>query len=170
MTEIPLVVLDVQRGGPSTGLPTKVEQSDLLAAIFGQTGDAPHVVLAPATIEECFHAMVTARRIAEAFRTVVIVLSDANLATGVQPFPRPSASPAWQASPPDTAIIAEGARPYEWDQRTGLSRRFIPGQQNGMHTVTGLAHAHGGAVDWRLVTMMLAGSIPGVAIGSWMGN
>ena len=56
MTEVPLVVLDVQRGGPSTGLPTKVEQSDLLAALYAQPGDAPHVVLAPATIEECFHS------------------------------------------------------------------------------------------------------------------
>ncbi|HKK27564.1 MAG TPA: 2-oxoacid:acceptor oxidoreductase family protein, partial [Gemmatimonadota bacterium] len=84
MTETPLVVVDVQRGGPSTGLPTRVEQSDLLAAIFGQPGDAPHVVIAPATIEECFHVMVMARRIAETFRAVVIVLSDANLATGVQ--------------------------------------------------------------------------------------
>ncbi len=74
MSEIPLVVLEVQRGGPSTGLPTKVEQSDLLAALFGQPGDTPKVVLAPATIEECFHLVITARRIAEAFRCVVIVL------------------------------------------------------------------------------------------------
>ncbi|MCL7959426.1 MAG: 2-oxoacid:acceptor oxidoreductase family protein, partial [marine benthic group bacterium] len=81
MSEIPLVLVDVQRGGPSTGLPTKVEQSDLLAAIFGQPGDAPHVVMAPATIEECFHSMITARRIAETFRTLVMVLTDANLAT-----------------------------------------------------------------------------------------
>jgi 2-oxoglutarate ferredoxin oxidoreductase subunit alpha len=140
MTEIPLVVVDVQRGGPSTGLPTKVEQSDLLAAAFGQTGDAPHVVLATATIEECFHAMITARRIAEAFRTVVVVLSDANLATGVQPFPRPEVDVAWMAGPPDLSAVPDGLRPYDWDAKTGLSRRFIPGQPGGMHTPTGLAH------------------------------
>src|SRR5690606_39591296 len=79
MTETPLVLVDVQRGGPSTGLPTKVEQSDLLAVLFGQPGDAPKVVIAPSTIEECFHAMITARRVAEAFRAVVVVLTDANL-------------------------------------------------------------------------------------------
>jgi 2-oxoglutarate ferredoxin oxidoreductase subunit alpha len=140
MTEVPLVVVDVQRGGPSTGLPTKVEQSDLLAALFGQPGDAPKVVMAPATIEGCFHAMITARRIAEAFRTVVIVLTDANLATGVQPFPRPQLETAWQAPPPDQGPVPEGMRPYEWDPDTGLSRRFIPGQPGGEHTLTGLAH------------------------------
>jgi 2-oxoglutarate ferredoxin oxidoreductase subunit alpha len=140
MTETPLVVVDVQRGGPSTGLPTKVEQGDLLAAIFGQPGDAPHVVMAPATIEECFHAMVTARRIAETFRTVVMVLSDANLATGVQPFPKPDPQVSWMAGPIDQTAIPDGLRPYEWDPKTGLSRRFIPGQLNGMHTATGLAH------------------------------
>jgi 2-oxoglutarate ferredoxin oxidoreductase subunit alpha len=140
MTETPLVVVDVQRGGPSTGLPTKVEQSDLLAALFGQPGDAPHVVLAPATIEECFHTMVTARRIAEAFRTVVVVLSDANLATGVQPFARPEPRAAWMAPAPDQGPVPEGVRPYEWDPRTGLSRRFVPGQPGGMFTATGLSH------------------------------
>jgi 2-oxoglutarate ferredoxin oxidoreductase subunit alpha len=98
------------------------------------------VVLAPATIEECFHSMITARRIAEAFRTVVIVLTDANLATGVQPFPRPQPDPAWLAAPPDLTPVPKGLRPYEWDERTGLSRRIIPGQPDGMHTVTGLAH------------------------------
>jgi 2-oxoglutarate ferredoxin oxidoreductase subunit alpha len=140
MTETPLVLVNVQRGGPSTGLPTKVEQSDLLAAIFGQPGDAPHVVLAPATIEGCFHAMITARQIAETLRTVVIVLTDANLATGVQPFARPELDPAWQAPPPDLSPAPEGTRPYEWDPQTGLSRRFIPGQPGGMFTMTGLAH------------------------------
>ncbi|HEX6560309.1 MAG TPA: 2-oxoacid:acceptor oxidoreductase subunit alpha [Longimicrobiales bacterium] len=152
MTETPLVVLDVQRGGPSTGLPTKVEQSDLMAALFAATGDAPKVVIAPATIEECFHAMVTARKIAEAFRAVVMVLSDANLATGVQPFPRPTPSAAWQAGPPDTTAIPEGLRPYEWDVRTGLSRRFIPGQPNGMHTVTGLTHNERSKVAYDAAT------------------
>jgi len=140
MTETPLVVVDVQRGGPSTGLPTKVEQADLLASLYGQPGDAPHVVLAPATIEECFHCMVTARRLAETFRTVVIVLTDANLATGVQPFPRPNLDPRWHAPPPDTGAVPAGLRPYDWNPETGLSRRFVPGQADGMFTATGLAH------------------------------
>jgi len=140
MTETPLVVVDVQRGGPSTGLPTRVEQSDLLSSIFGMPGDAPHVVMAPATIEECFHAMVTARRIAETFRTVVIVLTDANLATGVQPFPRPEPEVAWQAPPPDQDPLPEDFLPYDWDERTGLSRRPVPGQKGGQYTATGLAH------------------------------
>jgi len=159
MTEIPLVVVNVQRGGPSTGLPTKVEQSDLLAAMFGQPGDAPHVVMAPATIEECFHAMITARRIAETFRTLVIVMTDANLATGVQPFPRPTLDPAWQGSRPDMSPVPEGKPPYDWDEQTGLSRRFIPGTAGGMHTLTGLAHdensrvAYASAVNQKSSTM-----------------
>ena len=140
MAEIPLVVLNVQRGGPSTGLPTKVEQGDLLAAIFGQPGDTPKVVMAPATIEECFHLVIMARRIAEAFRCVVIVLSDANLATGVQPFPRPDLDPRWQSEPIDLSPVAEGRRPFDWDPELGLSTRFIPGQPGGMHTLTGLSH------------------------------
>ncbi|MHB1194618.1 MAG: 2-oxoacid:acceptor oxidoreductase subunit alpha [Longimicrobiales bacterium] len=140
MAEIPLVVINVQRGGPSTGLPTKVEQSDLLAAMYGQPGDTPKVVLAPATIEECFHVIPTARRIAEALRTVVVVLSDANLATGVAPFPRPELSADWQASPPDLRPVPPGTKPFDWDPKTGLSRRLIPGQAGGEHTLTGLAH------------------------------
>ena len=140
MTETPLVVVDVQRGGPSTGLPTKVEQSDLLASIFGQPGDAPKVVLAPATIEECFHVMITARRIAEAFRMLVIVLTDANLATGVQPYPRPQLDSTWMARPPDLSAVPEGTIPFDWDEETGLSRRILPGQPNGMYRATGLCH------------------------------
>jgi 2-oxoglutarate ferredoxin oxidoreductase subunit alpha len=140
MVEVPLVVLDVQRGGPSTGLPTKVEQSDLLSSIYGQPGDAPRVVIAPRSIEECFHSMVTARRIAETFRTVVIVLTDANLATGVQQFTRPELDVRWQQGPIDQSPVPEGLRPYEWDPKTGMSRRIIPGMPGGAHTVTGLAH------------------------------
>ena len=140
MTETPLVVVDVQRGGPSTGLPTKVEQSDLLAALYGQPGDAPKVVMAPATIEECFHVMITARRIAEAFRAVVMVLSDANLSTGVQPFPRPVVDERWLRAAFDQDPVPAGTKPYEWDPATGLSRRIIPGQANGMYTLTGLEH------------------------------
>jgi 2-oxoglutarate ferredoxin oxidoreductase subunit alpha len=140
MTETPLVVVDVQRGGPSTGLPTKIEQSDLLAAMFGQPGDSPKVVMAPATMEECFLCMTTARRIAEAFRCVVMVLTDANLATGVQPFPRPEVTRDWMAAPLNLAALPDGHRPYDWDPKTGLSTRHIPGQPNGMFTSTGLSH------------------------------
>jgi len=140
MTETPLVVVDVQRGGPSTGLPTKVEQSDLLAVLYGQPGDAPKIVMAPATIEECFHSMITARKLAETFRTVVFVLSDANLATGVQPFPRPVIDPAWMRAEFTQDPVAPGTKPYDWDPATGLSRRIVPGQPGGMHTLTGLEH------------------------------
>ncbi|MCB9896411.1 MAG: 2-oxoacid:acceptor oxidoreductase subunit alpha [Planctomycetes bacterium] len=148
MTETPLVVVDVQRGGPSTGLPTKVEQADLLAVLFGQPGDAPKVVLAPATIEECFHCMITARRLAEALRAVVVVLTDANLATGVTPFPRPVPQPDWQATAPDGAPVAQGGKPYQWDPETGLSTRFVPGQPGGMFTATGLCHDEKSAVTY----------------------
>ena len=140
MTETPLVVVDVQRGGPSTGLPTKVEQADLLAVLFGQPGDAPKVVLAPATIEECFHCMITARRLAEALRMVVVVLTDANLATGVTPFPRPALDVRWQARAPDNAPVPANSKPYDWDPERGLSTRIIPGQPGGMFTATGLCH------------------------------
>ena len=140
MTETPLVLVNVQRGGPSTGLPTKVEQSDLLASIFGQTGDAPHIVMAPATIEECFHIMITARRLAETFRTLVMVLTDANLATGVSPYPKPTLDEKWQAAPLDLAPVKDGQKAYDWNKETGLSERIIPGRPGGMFTLTGLSH------------------------------
>jgi len=140
MAEIPLVVVDVQRGGPSTGQPTKAEQSDLLTVMFGSHGDAPKVVMAASSIEDCFYSMITARRIAETFNMVVVVLSDASLATAQQPFPRPQFSEDWLAPPVDQNPVPEGAKPYDWDPITGLSRRFVPGQPNGMHTLTGLAH------------------------------
>ena len=140
MAEIPLVVINVQRGGPSTGLPTKAEQGDLMAAIFGSHGDAPKVVMAASTIEDCFYSVITARKIAETFNMVVVLLTDANLATSQQPFPRPQFNKSWLAPPVDQSAIPAGAKPYDWDAATGLARRFIPGQPNGMHTVTGLTH------------------------------
>ncbi|MDH5245713.1 MAG: 2-oxoacid:acceptor oxidoreductase subunit alpha [Betaproteobacteria bacterium] len=140
MAEIPLVVINVQRGGPSTGQPTKVEQGDLLTAIYGSHGDAPKVVMAVSGIEDCFYSMITARKIAETFNTVVVVLSDASLATAQQPFPRPKFDPDWLAPPLDQTPIPDGVKPYDWDPATGIARRFVPGQPNGMHTLTGLAH------------------------------
>ena len=140
MGEIPLVVVNVQRGGPSTGQPTKAEQGDLLATMFGSHGDAPKIVLAASTIEDCFYSIIAARRIAETFNMVVVVLSDASLATAQQPFPRPSFDPSWLAPPVDQSEIPAGLEPYAWDPQTGLARRFVPGQPGGMHTLTGLAH------------------------------
>ena len=140
MCEIPMVVINVQRGGPSTGQPTKGEQGDLLTAIYGSHGDAPKVVIAPSSIEDCFYSVITARKIAEMFNMVVVILSDANLATGQQPFPRPQFSEDWLAPPYDQSELPKGAKPYDWDATTGLARRFVPGQPHGMHTLTGLAH------------------------------
>ena len=140
MAEIPLVVVDVMRGGPSTGLPTKTEQSDLLFACFGGHGDAPKVVMAASDIEDCFYSVITARKIAETFNAVVVVLTDANLASAQQPFPRPQLDPEWHCPPFDQSPLPEGALPYDWDATTGIARRFLPGQPGGMHTLTGLAH------------------------------
>lgn len=140
MGEIPLVVVDVQRGGPSTGQPTKAEQGDLLSVCFGSHGDAPKIVLAASTIEDCFYSVITARRIAETFNMVVVVLTDAGLAASQQPFPRPRFAEDWLAPPIDQSAVPEGAKPYDWDACTGLAPRFIPGQPNGMFCLTGLAH------------------------------
>ena len=140
MVEIPLVVVDVQRGGPATGQPTKVEQGDLLQAIFGSHGDAPRVVLAAATIEDCFTMPIIARTIADTFSLPVLLLSDANLATGQKAISRPEPRVEWFAPPWDQSAVGPGEQPYDWDDRTGLRRRFIPGQPGGMHTLTGLAH------------------------------
>jgi 2-oxoglutarate ferredoxin oxidoreductase subunit alpha len=148
MSETPLVVIDVQRGGPSTGLPTKVEQSDLLSSLYGSPGDAPKVIIAPATIEECFHCMITARKIAEIFRCTVIVLSDANLATGVQPFKRPVLDPDWQGTQPDLLPRPKGAKAMDWDPETGLSQRVLPGQINGAYVATGLSHTDDSKVSY----------------------
>ncbi|MBI4290461.1 MAG: 2-oxoacid:acceptor oxidoreductase family protein, partial [Betaproteobacteria bacterium] len=148
MGEIPLVVVNVQRGGPSTGQPPKAEQGDLLTAMFGSHGDAPKVVIAPSTIEDCFYSIITARKIAETFNMVVVVLSDAGLATSQQPFPRPKFNESWIAPPIDQTALPPGSKAYDWDPTTGLARRFIPGQPNGMHTLTGLAHDNASRVAY----------------------
>ncbi len=148
MAEIPLVIVDVQRGGPSTGQPTKAEQGDLLTAVFGSHGDAPKVVMGVADIEDCFYSIITARRIAETFNMVVVVLSDASLATAQQPFARPVFSRNWLAPPIDQTPVPDGALPYDWEPETGLIQRFSPGQPKGMHCITGLAHDRSSTVAY----------------------
>jgi len=140
MSEIPLVIVVVQRGGPSTGLPTRVEQGDLLASLYAAPGDAPKIVMAPTTIAECFHFMITARKLAEAYRGPVIVLTDANLATGQTLFERPVVEESWFAPPVDQSDWQPDVKPYAWDDDTGLSPRPIPGQRDGSYVLTGLAH------------------------------
>ncbi len=159
MTEVPLVVVVVQRGGPSTGLPTKIEQGDLLACLYASPGDSPKIVMAPATIEECFHFMITARQLAEDFRGPVMLLSDANLATGQQPFPKPELDPAWLAPPVDQSRWDAQVPPFAWDEQTGLSQRPIPGQAGGEYVLTGMVHdeeshiAYESAINQRTIRM-----------------
>ena len=89
MAEIPLIICNIQRGGPSTGLPTNVEQSDLHQAIFGSHGDSPRVVLAASTVEDCFYIAIEAARIARKYSTPVFILSDTSLATRIEAFDEP---------------------------------------------------------------------------------
>ncbi|MBT7307742.1 MAG: 2-oxoacid:acceptor oxidoreductase subunit alpha [Gammaproteobacteria bacterium] len=149
MAEIPLVIVDVQRGGPSTGLPTKIEQGDLLSSLYGMPGDAPKVILAAATIAECFSLVVLARKLAEAFRTPVIVLTDANLATGVQPWERPELTRDMLAPPLDQSEWNPQIPAYDWDKKTGLSQRPIPGMPNGEYVLTGLSHTKRSKVSYE---------------------
>jgi len=152
MAELPLVIIDVQRGSPSTGLPTRVEQADLMAAIYGAPGDAPKIVIAPSTIEECFHFVITARKLAETFRGPVLVLSDANLATGQTSFKRPVVDEEWLAPPIDQSDWDEKVAAYDWDPRTGLSQRPVPGQRGGEYVLTGLAHSERSRVAYDSAT------------------
>lgn len=152
ITETPLVIVDVQRGGPSTGLPTKIEQADLLHALYGAPGDAPKIVIAPSDISECFHVMPLARKLAEDFRMVVIVLTDANLATGVQLFERPHVTIATQPPPLDLRPVPAGTKPYDWDHKTGISKRIIPGQPGGVNITTSLNHGEDGIIGYDSAT------------------
>lgn len=148
MTETPLVLVNVQRGGPSTGLPTKVEQADLLASLYATPGDAPKVVIAPSSIEECYHIMPMARKISEEFRALVIVLSDANLATGRQLFHRPEIVEDMLTTPLDLSPVDQAAKPFDWNPDTGLSKRILPGRPGGMWVATGLNHTEQGKINY----------------------
>lgn len=140
MAELPLVVIDVQRGGPSTGLPTKTEQTDLLQALFGRNGESPVAVVAPASPTDCFTMAFEAARIALEHMTPVILLSDAFIGNG---------SSAWRVPDPDEfpeirpnylpADRCDGTwQPYERDERTKVRYWAIPGTEGATHRVGGL--------------------------------
>src|SRR2546430_10485146 len=117
MAEMPLIVCNIQRGGPSTGLPTNVEQSDLHQAIFGSHGDSPRVVLAPKTVEDCFYIAIEAGRIARKYSTPVFILSDTSLATRIEAFDEPDLAKVMQAAKPDLTP-RQTHKPYPLDTIT----------------------------------------------------
>jgi 2-oxoglutarate ferredoxin oxidoreductase subunit alpha len=143
--ELPLIVVDVQRGGPSTGLPTKTEQADLLQVLYGRNGESPVVVLAPATPSDCFDIAVEAARIALTYRTPVILLSDGAIANGSEPWRIPDIADS-SAYPPIAHTFAkpdEPFEPYARDPET-LARQFaVPGTPGLEHRIGGLEKANG---------------------------
>lgn len=140
MVELPLVVVDVQRAGPSTGMPTKTEQADLLQVMFGRNGEAPLPVVAPATPAECFDYAIEAWRIALKYMTPVVYLSDAFLATGSEPWRVPE-----PADLPSIAVSGwtepAGFRPYARDPVTLARPWAIPGTPGLEHRIGGLEKA-----------------------------
>ena len=126
MTELPLLVIDVQRGGPSTGLPTKTEQADLVQALYGRNGESPVAVLAPRSPSDCFEIAVEAVRIAVTYHTPVIILSDGAIANGSEPWRIPDIS-GYAPIEHTFAKADEPFQPYARDPET-LARQFaIPG-------------------------------------------
>ncbi|TDF98150.1 2-oxoacid:acceptor oxidoreductase subunit alpha [Paenibacillus piri] len=145
MTETPIVIVDTQRGGPSTGLPTKQEQSDLYAMIYGTHGEIPKIVLSPSTIEECFYDTIQAFNLAEKYQCPVILLTDLQLSLGKQSCEMLD----YNKIQIERGRLIEGELPaneenklfkrYEYSN-DGVSPRVIPGQKHGIHHVTGVEH------------------------------
>ena len=153
MTELPLLVVDVQRGGPSTGLPTKTEQADLLQAMFGRNGEAPVPIVAPRSPGDCFDAALEAARIAVTYRTPVMLLSDGYLANGSEPWRIPEVSelpvidPDFATAPNHVVEGADGDTaefwPYERDAETLARPWAVPGTPGLEHRIGGLEKGDG---------------------------
>jgi 2-oxoglutarate ferredoxin oxidoreductase subunit alpha len=143
MAELPLVVLDVQRGGPSTGLPTKTEQADLLQALFGRNGESPVAILAPQTPGDCFWVAYEACRLAMTYMTPVFVLSDGYLANGSEPWPVPEVADLPPIDVRHPAPITDGSefRPYLRDPETLARPWALPGTAGLEHRLGGLEKA-----------------------------
>ena len=141
MLELPLVVVDVQRGGPSTGLPTKTEQADLLQAMFGRNGESPVAVVAASTPSDCFTMAMEAVRIATTYRTPVFLLSDGYIANGSEPWKVPKVEEL-----PDLKVhfALEGTEnflPYSRDPKTLARPWAIPGTKGLEHRIGGIEKA-----------------------------
>ncbi len=142
MTELPLVVINVQRGGPSTGLPTKTEQSDLLQGLFGRNGEAPLPIIAAKSPADCFHAAFEAVEIAVKFMTPVLVLSDGYLANGAEPWKIPDVDQLPRIQP-NVAHPGEPYQPYRRDEKTLARKWATPGTAGFEHRIGGLEKENG---------------------------
>jgi 2-oxoglutarate ferredoxin oxidoreductase subunit alpha len=142
MAEMPLIIVDVQRGGPSTGLPTNVEQSDLNIALFGGHGDSPRVVLAPANVEDAFYTAIEAVQIANKYNVPVFILTDQSIATRIEAFEEPDLETICQDLTPDLTPV-DSYKPYDLEALNGATPRKAPGTRilDGKYPVaTGLEH------------------------------
>jgi 2-oxoglutarate ferredoxin oxidoreductase subunit alpha len=151
MVEVPLVVVDVQRGGPSTGLPTRTEQSDLLQAVHGRNGESPVAVVAASSPADAFDTAVEAARIAVTYRTPVILLSDGAIGNGVEPWQVPQLAELDRIDPDYVTDLAPGEKyqPYARDPRTLGRAMTLPGTPGLTHRLGGLEKANGtGAISY----------------------
>ena len=141
MTELPLVIINVQRGGPSTGLPTKTEQADLFQAVWGRNGECPAIVIAPATPADCFHMAIEAVRLAFKYMTPVFYLSDGYLANGAEPWALPEIDklPKIEVS---FVTNPEGFMPYARNPETLARPYAIPGTPGLEHRIGGIEKQH----------------------------
>jgi 2-oxoglutarate ferredoxin oxidoreductase subunit alpha len=149
-TELPLIVVDVQRSGPSTGMPTKTEQADLLMALFGRNGESPVPVVAAASPSDCFFAAIEAARIAVTYRTPVVLLSDGYLGNGSEPWripdvaDLPDLSAAFSFATQETQRNGDGAfQPFKRDPQTLARPWAVPGTPGLEHRVGGIEKADG---------------------------
>jgi len=148
MTELPIVIVDVQRGGPSTGLPTKTEQADLMQALYGRNGECPVVVIAPSTPSDCFHYAFEAARIALEHMTPVLLLTDSYLANGTEPWRIPAMKDLPEIKPPFATPDGTPFFPYKRDEEK-LSRYWaIPGIAGLEHRIGGLEKTIKGTVSY----------------------
>ncbi|MEW9124636.1 MAG: 2-oxoacid:acceptor oxidoreductase subunit alpha [Thermotaleaceae bacterium] len=187
MAEIPVVVVDAQRGGPSTGLPTKHEQSDIDSLYYGPHGEIPSIILAPYSVEECFYQTIDAFNLADQYQCPVFLASDLNLSLSRQTIedlnPKSISIDRGKLAHPTFEIDGE-EKPFKRFLFTedGISPRAYPGMPNGIHALTGIEHQETGRpdegkenrkkmMDKRMRKLMALENIPGIDIfGSTEGN
>ena len=167
ITELPVVIVDVQRGGPSTGLPTKTEQSDLLQSLYARHGDCPLPVLAAHSPSDCFDCAIEACRIALTYMTPVILLSDLYVANGAEPWKIPNVADLPKietkfADPKEELIV------YKRDPQTLARTQAIPGQAGLEHRIGGLEKSEDGGVSYdpenhEKMTQLRADKVNGIA-------